>query len=187
MTMISPIRYAVEIHAPLSTPVPIPPSMSRRDALVIWILSTAMNAPMRPAPTDIHTRRLARSWPALSAADPRTSFMTVFPTAWACSPLIRGRAQPPVAFRNGFLRVDDRHDRHACPQEPEEFALRVQYDLDRNSLNDFRKIARRVVRGQQGELLSACRRDAVNMTLKPRARKRVDLDLCRLALADLGE
>src|SRR5262249_51730979 len=71
--------------------------------------------------------------------------------------------------------------------ETEEFALRVQYDLDRNSLNDFREIARRVVRGQQGELLSACRRDAVNMTLKPRTRKRVDLDRHGLTLADISQ
>ena len=54
--------------------------------------------------------------------------------------------------------------------------MRLEHDLDRNSLDDFGEIARRIVRRQQGELLPARRGDAVNMTFEPRTRKRVDLD-----------
>ncbi len=61
MTTISPIRYEVEIQAPLSTPVPMPPSMSSSEALVIWILRIAMKAPIIPASTAIHEVTLARS------------------------------------------------------------------------------------------------------------------------------
>src|ERR1700744_4746720 len=61
MTMISPIRYDVEIQAPLSTPVPIPPSISSSEALVIWMFRIAMKAPIIAAKTAIHTVELARS------------------------------------------------------------------------------------------------------------------------------
>src|SRR5258708_39275698 len=58
MTMISPIRYEVEIQAPLSTPVPIPPSIFSSEELVIWIFNIAMNEPRRPAVTVIQVFRL---------------------------------------------------------------------------------------------------------------------------------
>src|SRR5690349_4924569 len=61
MTTISPIRYEVEIQEPLSTPVPMPPSMSSSEALVIWMFRIAMNAPIIAARMAIHTVRLARS------------------------------------------------------------------------------------------------------------------------------
>src|ERR1700742_4004808 len=60
MTTISPIRYEVEIQDPLSTPVPMPPSMLSSEALVIWILRIAMNDPIIAASTAIHTVALAR-------------------------------------------------------------------------------------------------------------------------------
>src|SRR5882672_8424417 len=60
MTTISPIRYEVEIHEPLSTPVPIPPSMLSSDALVIWIFKIAMNDPIMAARTAIQVVTLAR-------------------------------------------------------------------------------------------------------------------------------
>src|SRR5215813_12356279 len=59
--MISPIRYEVEIQEPLSTPVPMPPSMLSSEALVIWMFRIAMNAPIIAAITEIHTAALARS------------------------------------------------------------------------------------------------------------------------------
>src|SRR5689334_10981169 len=60
MTTISPIRYEVEIQEPLSTPVPMPPSMSSSEALVIWMFRIAMKAPIIAARTAIHTVGLAR-------------------------------------------------------------------------------------------------------------------------------
>src|SRR5580693_5017067 len=62
--MISPIRYEVEIQEPLSTPVPIPPSMLSSEALVIWMFRIAMKAPIMAASTAIQVVRLARSEPA---------------------------------------------------------------------------------------------------------------------------
>src|SRR5215469_489628 len=61
MTTISPIRYDVEIQEPLSTPVPMPPSMLSSEALVIWMFRIAMKAPIMAAKIEIHTVRLARS------------------------------------------------------------------------------------------------------------------------------
>src|SRR6266436_749508 len=71
MTTISPIRYEVEIHEPLSTPVPIPPSMSSSDALVIWMLRIAMNDPIMAARTAIHVVILARSGSMAAARSDR--------------------------------------------------------------------------------------------------------------------
>src|SRR6266851_277086 len=68
MTTISPIRYEVEIQEPLSTPVPMPPSMLSSDALVIWMLRIAMKAPIIAANTEIQTVTLARSGLAWAAA-----------------------------------------------------------------------------------------------------------------------
>src|SRR5579863_2075911 len=61
MTTISPIKYDVEIQEPLSTPVPMPPSMLSREALVIWMLRIAMNEPIMAASTAIQVTILARS------------------------------------------------------------------------------------------------------------------------------
>ena len=59
MTTISPIRYEVEIQEPLSTPVPMPPSMLSSEALVIWMFRIAMNEPIMAASTAIQTVVLA--------------------------------------------------------------------------------------------------------------------------------
>src|SRR5882757_7495400 len=45
ITMISAIRYEVEIQPPSSMPAPIAPCTSASEALTIWMLSTAMKAP----------------------------------------------------------------------------------------------------------------------------------------------
>src|SRR3978361_1058349 len=57
--MISPIRYEVEIQEPLSTPVPMPPSMLSSEALVIWMFRIAMNEPIMAAMTAIQVVTLA--------------------------------------------------------------------------------------------------------------------------------
>src|SRR6201995_287366 len=67
MTTISPIRYEVEIQEPLSTPVPMPPSISSSEALVIWMFRIAMKAPIIAARMAIHTVGLARSGLAAAA------------------------------------------------------------------------------------------------------------------------
>src|SRR6185437_3046808 len=53
ITMISAIRYEVEIHPPSSMPAPMAPWMSASEALTIWMLSTAMKAPSMAAVTAI--------------------------------------------------------------------------------------------------------------------------------------
>src|SRR5215510_2048812 len=68
MTTISPIKYEVEIQEPLSTPVPMPPSMLSSEALVIWMFRIAMNAPIMAANTAIQVVMLARSALAGAAA-----------------------------------------------------------------------------------------------------------------------
>ncbi len=68
ITTISPIRYEVEIHDPLSTPVPMPPSILSSEALVIWILRIAMNEPIIAARTAIQVVRLARFGSAAARA-----------------------------------------------------------------------------------------------------------------------
>ena len=67
--MISPIRYEVEIHEPLSTPVPMPPSMLSSEALVIWMFRIAMNEPIMAASTAIQVMTLARSGSAIARSD----------------------------------------------------------------------------------------------------------------------
>src|SRR4051812_13931899 len=65
MTTISPIKYEVEIHEPLSTPVPMPPSILSSEALVIWMFRIAMNAPIIAAITEIQTVAPARAGTAV--------------------------------------------------------------------------------------------------------------------------
>src|ERR1700682_3652302 len=70
MTMISPIKYEVEIQEPLSTPVPMPPSMLSSEALVIWMLRIAMNEPIMAASTAIQVVTLARVGSTAVRSDP---------------------------------------------------------------------------------------------------------------------
>ena len=60
ITTISPIKYEVEIQEPLSTPVPMPPSILSSEALVIWMFRIAMNEPIMAARTAIQVVKLAR-------------------------------------------------------------------------------------------------------------------------------
>src|ERR1700761_740724 len=70
MTTISPIKYEVEIHEPVSTPVPMPPSMLSSEALVIWMLRIAMNEPIMAASTAIQVVTLARFGSVDARSDP---------------------------------------------------------------------------------------------------------------------
>ncbi len=70
ITTISPIRYDVEIHEPLSTPVPMPPSMLSSEALVIWMFRIAMNEPIMAASTAIQVVTLARFGSTAARSDP---------------------------------------------------------------------------------------------------------------------
>jgi hypothetical protein len=63
------MRYEVDIQAPLSMPVPMPPSISSSQALVIWMLRIAMNAPIKPASTAIHAVALALAEVAAAAGE----------------------------------------------------------------------------------------------------------------------
>src|SRR6202035_3023719 len=70
MTTISPIKYEVEIQEPLSTPVPMPPSMVSSEALVIWMLRIAMNEPIMAAMTASEVVTLARLGSMDARSDP---------------------------------------------------------------------------------------------------------------------
>src|SRR6185312_1854464 len=172
MTTISPIRYEVEIHAPLSTPVPMPPSMSSSEALVIWMLRTAMNAPMRPAATDIQTRRLAPSLPGVSWPGAGMSFMTSLAAVGALLLFHRG-ARGMLVIRRGALGIHHRLDRHSGPQTAGGVVRRVEDDLNGNALHDFGEVAGGVVGRKQREFPGTGRRDAVDMAPDLRVREAV--------------
>jgi hypothetical protein len=105
MTMISPIRYEVEIQEPLSTPVPMPPSMSSSDALVIWMLSTAMKAPIIAAITEIQVARLARCSPP--AAEFWTALSAIVVSAGASDYLASPAATRPTGEFVSMVGVTD--------------------------------------------------------------------------------
>src|SRR5260370_37372355 len=64
-----PIRWEFEIQEPLSTPVPMPPSMLSSEALVIWMLRIAMNEPIMAARTAIQVAVLARLGSTIARSD----------------------------------------------------------------------------------------------------------------------
>src|SRR5689334_12275667 len=193
--MISPMRYEVEIQAPLSVPVPMPPSMSSSEALVIWMFRIAMNAPIMPAPTATHEVRLAPSpEPAARASEatPGSSITSgmydmVVPPAGGAEPrstLDVGRRRGPRPVRLG---VDRRVDGHARAQHAGQRARGIDDNLDRDALDDLGEVAGRVVGRQQREGLAARRRQAVDTARDDDAREHVDLDRDRLAGPDVGE
>src|SRR6201995_4543841 len=119
MTTISPIRYEVEIQDPLSTPVPMPPSISSSEALVIWMFRIAMKAPIIAANTAIHTVVLARSGAAGAAGAALFGIWCWAETVRAVMASPLDRSDPRRRFRPGgvvkFGR-DAGNDRHARPQ-----------------------------------------------------------------------
>src|SRR5215470_15498141 len=147
MTTISPIRYDVEIQEPLSTPVPMPPSMSSSEALVIWMFRIAMKAPIIAAITAIHTVGLARSEPAGAAGAARFGvwFEAERVRALMASPLVRSDPRRRMCLRRviaagldglftGRLGRDVGNHRHAGPQFDRRAAF--QHDLHGDALHD---------------------------------------------------
>src|SRR5258708_8017560 len=148
MTTISPIRYAVEIQAPLSTPVPMPPSMSSSEALVIWMLRIAMNAPIMQARMATQSFVLARGVEAAAAvalamARPSEPLGSIWMSV--------GEAR----IAGGRLGVDARRHAHAGPEIPPSLAVPVEHELDRDALDDLGEIAGSVIRRQQRKGLAA--------------------------------
>src|SRR5258705_11907395 len=157
MTMISPIRYEVEIQEPLSTPVPMPPSMLSSEALVIWMLRIAMKAPIIAAKMAIHTVTLARSGLA-GAAGRVTGVEAGGESVVMASPLrsvgnsgFRGRPRRMARVRRR-RGCDGRDHRHAGAQFDRRAA--VERDLHGDALHHLGEIAGRVVRRQQREFLA---------------------------------
>src|ERR1700729_849999 len=114
MTTISPIRYEVEIQEPLSTPVPMPPSISSKEALVIWMFRIAMKAPIIAAKTAIHTVGLARSGLAGAAGGAGFGIWLEAERVRALMTSPRNRCDLRRRFRPGVVvkfRRDVRNDR----------------------------------------------------------------------------
>src|SRR6185437_6822908 len=176
MTMISPIRYDVEIQEPLSTPVPMPPSMLSSEALVIWMFRIAMKAPIIAARMAIHTAALARSGFCGAAcaagrgtdgADERVRALMASPLRVGVGDLRARRRLRGTALAH--FRLDGRNDRHARPQLDGRAAF--ERDLHGDALHDLGEIAGGVVGRQQRELLAAGRGEAVDMAVHDLARE----------------
>src|SRR5262245_41971604 len=141
--MISPMRYEVEIQAPLSTPVPMPPSMSSSEALVIWILRIAMKAPIMLASTAIQSVVLAFSEDVPAGGESsravcvRLDIESLLP--WLqresrritsiCGFRRRGNAG------HGGPRIDRWIDRHPGPKHDRQRACLVEHDLHGDALH----------------------------------------------------
>src|ERR1700754_4359771 len=122
--MISPIKYDVEIKEPLSTPVPMPPSMLSSEALVIWMFRIAMNEPIMAARTAIQVVTLARSGALdgsdaareIGSADIEAEGLWFDMTRWSGNG--RRNSGNCFCFDAGFwcTRLDGGDDRHTRPQ-----------------------------------------------------------------------
>src|SRR5579862_9191364 len=118
--MISPIRYEVEIQEPLSAPVPMPPSMLRSEALVIWMFRIAMNEPIMAASTATQVVMLARS--GLAGETPRGGNVVTEAVSVAFDMTRSSSGVSLVRLRErlrlGCLRagLDGGDHRHAGPQ-----------------------------------------------------------------------
>ena len=75
-------------------------------------------------------------------------------------------------------------DRQAWPQFAEFSAIGFKSDAHRHPLNDLGKIAGRILRGDDAELRTRCRRDACDAATKTDARQYVGNNFGELALAD---
>ncbi len=77
-------------------PVPIPPSMSSSEALVIWMFKIAMNAPTMLARTAIHAVMLALSVCVAGGApmlsDPSATAWAMFDMPGLPNVMLRSRA-----------------------------------------------------------------------------------------------
>src|SRR5665213_3135464 len=134
ITTISPIRYEVEIHEPLSTPVPMPPSMLSSEALVIWMFRIAMKAPIMAASTAIQVARLARS-------DGAEVDMARSLERFTSGNFVRlvGGCRGARLFRTR-AGLDRRGHRHARAQV-DRGVVAIEHDLHRNALHHLGEIA----------------------------------------------
>src|ERR1700750_124239 len=145
--MISPIRYDVEIQDPLSTPVPMPPSMLSSEALVIWMFRIAMKAPIIAANTATQIVALARlgsaaarSGVAANAAGAGVEIERLFDMARPSgNKLCFGRRCRLRGRRRA--RCDRRNHGHAGPQLDRRRGLGIQRDPDGDALHDLGEIA----------------------------------------------
>src|SRR4051794_24630649 len=153
MTTISPIKYEVEIHEPLSTPVPMPPSMLSSEALVIWMFRIAMNEPIMAASTAIQVAALARLGSATGRSDVAADvagveierlFDMARPSGNQLCVLCLGR-DGRVRGRRGRTCCDRRDHGHAGPQRDRRLMLGIERDLDGNALHHLGEVAGGVV------------------------------------------
>src|SRR5258707_14950629 len=89
--------------------------------------------------------------------------------------LADGQALPPVHMNR---------DRKAWPQFPEFSAIVFKFDAHRHPLNDLGKITGRILRRDNTELRTRCRREACDAAPKSDARQHVGDNFGGLSLAD---
>src|SRR5580704_4757292 len=170
MTTISPIRYEVEIQEPLSTPVPMPPSMLSSEALVIWMFRIAMNEPIIAASTAIQTVMLARFGSTLVPVWAAGSARADMDMTLSSENLARRADRSPgggdcATLERLRLGLDCRDHRHAGPQFDASVIVAVQRVLDGNALHHLAEIAGGVIRRQQREFLAAGGCEAVDVAM----------------------
>src|SRR5262245_17775140 len=156
--------------------------MSSSDALVIWMFRTAMNAPIIAAMMAIQVVSEARCPPPAAAAPGMEA--PIARSDMAVSTGGKGRRLSGFVCDDATgsaFRVDGRNDRHARAQLAAERSGLIEHDLHGDALHDLGEVAGRVVRREQGELLSAGGRQAVHAAMDDDAGIGVDLDIDGLA------
>src|SRR6185369_195447 len=132
---------AVESHAPSSKPSENAPRRSGRPTVVSRLSKFAINAPSSTAPT-------ANS--GCGAIPPRET---------------GPRSRSFSAIRARLAGIDMGEDGHAGQQAFQQRLVLVELDADRDSLNHLGEIAGGIVRRQQRELRTACRRNPLDATM----------------------
>src|SRR5260221_1782058 len=166
----------------------MPPSMLSREALVIWIFRIAMKAPIIAATRDIHTTGVARSGSRGAAREAgvkaeRARADTASPLGSNVSHLgFFGRVRGDGSVR---IRPYGRDHRHAWAQHNR--CIAIERDLDGDALNHLGEIAGGIVWRQQRKLLTACWREAVDMSVYDLAREHVDGNIDRLTRMHVSE
>src|SRR6187397_2648690 len=126
----------------------MPPSMSSREALVIWMFRIAMKAPIMLASTAIQDDRLTVALGA-GACGSDEAAMADMARALVSGSTVAGRRD----CAGLGPRVDRGIDRHAGPQHDRKRAAAVECDLHRDALHDFSEVAGGVVGRQQRKFL----------------------------------
>src|SRR3990167_9311846 len=136
---------------PSSRVAPSAPWISFSEALVMWILRTAMKAPSTPPNTVSQVPRETRSG-AASAGDVVAALVMELSRLWG------GFHSRTVIERESFAGVisaaagiDTGGHRHAGTQPGNLRVAVIENDLDRYTLHDLGEIAGSVIGGQQAE------------------------------------